>query len=257
MKNELSERLKAEEEFQNQRTVSQAEGKVELRARFYFLIDRAKKYYKSLVKTECVDKNVLVAGCAEGGVRPLVRAGAKFVYGVDIASEPIARLSAALVEEGLEDKTSVFVGNAEDVDLPESSIDLVCCTGVLHHLDIEKAIPSWKRVLTDEGKVVMMEPLAMNPLIFLFRLATPSMRTDDEHPLVPGDFRYFKKHFKSVKFNAYVLTSLFSLVFIFSPELMKKVCASLEKLDDALLKVFPFLAHLAWTSTIELSDPIR
>jgi len=257
MKDKLSKRLESEAEFQNQRTINAAEGKTELRSHFYYLADRAMEHYRALTLKLCVGKRVVVTGCSEGGVTPLAKVGAEAVYGIDIADEPIDILNAAIEREGLTDVASAFVGNAENIDLPEKSIDLVCCSGVLHHLDIPNAITSWKSILKDDGKVVMLEPMALNPLIFLFRLFTPSMRTSDEHPLVPGDIAFLRKHFKTVKVKGYVLTSLFSLVFIFHPGFMRRVCRILEKVDDALLRVFPFLVYITWTSTIELSDPIR
>jgi len=257
MKNKLSKRLELEAEFQNKRTLNSSEGKTELRNRFYFLAYRAMGHYNALTLKLCVGKKVLVTGCSEGGVTPLAKAGAAAVYGIDIANEPIEKLNEAIEKEGLTEVASAFVGNAENIDLPERSIDLICCSGVLHHLDIPNAIASWKKVMTDNGKVVMLEPMAMNPLVFIFRVLTPSMRTADEHPLVPSDIAFLRKHFRSVKVKGYVLTSIFSLVLMFAPRLMKKVCGVLEKLDDALLKVFPFLVYLTWTCTIELSDPIR
>lgn len=257
MGKDLVDRLKSEAEFQNKRSLNVSKGKKELRSEFYFLADRAKEHYNELLLKHCVGSNVLVAGCSEGGVTPLAKAGAKHVIGVDIADKAIERLKVAIEREGLSDRASALVGNAEDLHLPEKSVDLICCSGVIHHLDISNAIGSWKKALSDNGKVVMLEPMAMNPLIFLFRLVTPSMRTHDEHPLVPGDIAYFKKHFRTVKVRGYVLTSLFSLFLIFAPGLMRSFCKPLEKLDDILLRVFPFLVYFTWTTTIVLSDPVR
>lgn len=257
MEEDLNKRLNSEAEFQNKRSKNRSQGKKEFRASFYFLAFRAWDKYRELTLDNCKGKTVLVAGCSEGGVTPLAKAGAKKVYGIDIADEPITVLTESIKNEGLSDIAFASVGNAESIDFPSQSLDLICCSGVLHHLDIKKAIQSWKSALTSDGKIVMLEPMAMNPIIFLFRLLTPSMRTPDEHPLVPRDFRYFEENFSSVVVKGYVLTSMASLILFFAPNLMQRVCKTLEKVDDYLIEKLPILVHFTWTATIVLSRPIR
>lgn len=251
------DRLKSEAEFQNKRTME--DPFIDRRMKFYYLTDEAFKLYNKVLNENTQGKKIVVVGCAEGGVTPLARAGAEQVLGIDIASEPIKRLNKAIENEGLSDNASAIVGNAESLEVPSNSFDVICCSGVLHHLDIPKAAESWSKALNKDGLVVMEEPMALNPIIALYRLLTPKMRTVDEHPLVPGDFKLLRKYFKEVEIHGFVLLSLFSLFFVYiwkSDNLRDKSNAFLGKVDNFLLKKLSFLNHFCWTSVIILRKPI-
>lgn len=249
-------RLKTEAEFQNARTKD--DPYISRRNKFYYLTSEAFKNYQKIMNENTLGKKIIVVGCAEGGVTPLAKAGAKQVLGVDIASEPIKRLNDKIAKENLSNVASAVVGNAEDLDVPENSFDVICCLGVLHHLDIQKAALSWSKVLNKNGLVVMEEPMALNPIVALYRLLTPKMRTADEHPLVPADIKLLKKYFTKVEVQGYVLLSLFSLFFVYiykSDELRDKSNRFLEKIDSQLLRRFKFLNYFCWTSVIVLAEP--
>ena len=255
---DIEARLAAEAEFQNKRAMGEMDDFEERRDKFYFLADTARREYNQRINELIQDSKVVVVGCAEGGVTPLSRAGAKYVLGIDISDEAIRKLNSAIKDEGLADKAKAIVDNAEDLTLEEGSQDLICCTGVLHHLDIEESMKSWSRVLGPDGKVIMMEPMAYNPLIAGYRAITPAMRTDDEHPLVPSDIRTMKKYFNKVHVRGYVLTSLASAVFSYVPflgGLRSVTCSALEFVDRGLLAVIPPLRYLCWTSVITLESP--
>lgn len=251
------ERLKAEAEFQNQRMRNIAEGHAEARDRFYYLADRAGRHYESLLQ-DVAGKSVVVVGCSAGGVTPLARRGAKKVIGIDISDEAIEQLRRAIARENLQQIASAELMDAHNLSVADRSQDVICCTGVLHHLDVELAAASWARKLKSDGKVYMQEPMALNPAIALFRALTPSMRTKDEHPLLPRDIAILRKHFGRVEVHGYVLTSLLSLIWAYLPNvfsLRERSLAVLERLDDLLLKICPPLSYLCWTSVIVLADP--
>lgn len=255
MKDE-NNRLNAEAEFQNAR--KKGDLFFSRRLKFYYLTNEALKYYQKILSENTSGKKIIVVGCAEGGVTPLAKAGAKQVLGVDIASEPVKKLNQSIEKENLSHIASAVVGNAELLDVPNNSFDVICCLGVLHHLDIAKAASSWSNALNEEGLVIMEEPMAYNPIVAIYRLLTPKMRTEDEHPLVPADIKLLKKYFKKVDVQGYVLLSLFSLFFVYiykSDELRDKSNKFLEKIDNLLLKRFKFLNYFCWTSVIVLRDP--
>lgn len=253
---DVEQRLKAEAEFQNARVRAGMNEESEARDRFYYLAEKAIRRYRSTLN-EVAGKHVLVVGCSEGGVTPLARRGAT-VIGIDIADQAIANLNASIAEEGWQDVATAKVMNAEALDVPDDSLDIICCSGVLHHLNVEKAAASWARALKPDGRVTMIEPMAYNPLIAAYRLATPSMRTDDEHPLTPKDIDVLRQHFGDVDVEGFVLTSLLSVTWAYLPDLLKLRSRSLkllEPLDQALMSKFPALAYLAWTAVIQLRDP--
>src|SRR5262245_3300223 len=148
-----SERLRKEAEFQNQRVKNIGVGRAEPRDRFYYLADRAGQHYEDLFE-DVEGKSILVVGCSAGGVTPLARKGA-LVQGIDIADEAIKRLQAAIERENLSHAAKATLMDAENLAMEDRSLDIICCTGVLHHLDIEKAASSWSRKLKSDGSVYM------------------------------------------------------------------------------------------------------
>lgn len=253
-----SERLKSEADFQNLRSKGELDHFKSRRMKFYYLTNEAIKHYQKVLSENTHGKSIIVVGCAEGGVTPLAKAGAKKVLGIDIASEPIKKLNESIEKENLSDIASAVVGNAESLDVPKDSYDVICCLGVLHHLHIEKAAESWSNALNRDGMVLMEEPMALNPIVALYRLFTPKMRTADEHPLVPGDIRLLRKYFSKVDVHGYVLFSIFSLFFVYvykSEKLRDKSVRFLEKIDRMLLKRLKFLNYFCWTSVIVLKEP--
>jgi SAM-dependent methyltransferase len=182
------------------------------------------------------------------------------VIGIDIADEAIRRLNVAIGREGLSERARAVVMNAESLDVAEASVDIICCAGVLHHLDVAKAAHSWSRALRPSGKVAMLEPMAWHPAVALYRVLTPNMRTPDEHPLKPEDIKILRAHFRSVRMRGYVLTSVATVLFTLWPGATRVRHAALrflESLDDRLLRWFPFLVYFCWTCVIELSEPIQ
>ena len=245
-------RLEQEAEFQNRRT----RGGGEPRDRFYWLIARA---YSDLddALDAYVGRRVLVVGCAEGNVTPLARRGVQ-VVGVDIADQPVARLREAIEREGIGQRAQVHVMDAEALDFPNESFDAVVASGVLHHLDVERACRAWKRVLKPGGEVLLLEPLALNPLVSLYRWMTPKLRTPHEHPLAPKDFRTLRRHFARVRVQSYGLLSLASLPLSYMPaswRIRGSLLRVLDAADRVIFRLVPPIKHLGWAALIRCRDP--
>lgn len=252
---ERNQRLRIEAATQNRRVTAEAP---EARDRFYFLAARALARYQEHLRG-VRGQRVLVVGCSQGGVTPLARAGAS-VVGIDIAEEAVRRLSAAIVREGLSDRARALVMDAESPDFPPASFDLICCSGVLHHLDVERASRAWARLLTDDGAVVMIEPMAWSPAAAVYRWLTPGARTPFEHPLKPRDIRVLRRHFRTVELQAFALTSTLTAPLAFWSGLTAVRLGTLrllERLDDVLFRCVPPLAYLGWTCVICCRGPLR
>ena len=103
-----------------------------------------------------------MVGSSDGGVTPLARRGV-YVEGTDISPVSIEKLQKAIDREGLGEYASARIMNAENLTYPDASIDVITCSGVLHHVDTERALRSWARCLKPGGAVLMFEPLALHP----------------------------------------------------------------------------------------------
>lgn len=255
---EVAVRLRREAEFQNARVEAQAADptKAEPRSRFYYLTEGVfARYHASLRTLE--GKDVLVVGCSSDAIPAWLMEMAR-VTGVDIADEAVGRMNDWIRSQGLGRTCRAVVMNGEDLTFPDRSFDAIVCSGVLHHLDTDKAAASWARCLRPGGQVIMLEPMAWNPVVALYRAVTPSMRTPDEHPLVPRDFRILARHFGGTEVEAHAMTSIASVAFTFVGDpfgLSRKSMRVLAALDRALLRICPPLRYLAWTAYIECRAP--
>ncbi len=248
-----SVRLKKEADFQNAR-VEGSGG--EARDRFYFLLRPAFDRYSGALSDVC-GKSVLVIGCSEVGVIPLAKKGA-YVTGIDVAEEAINRLSTAISDAGLTGHASAFVMNAEDLQFPSGSFDIIACSGVLHHLDIVRAVHGFRRVLKPSGRLVMLEPMAWSPPAAVFRMFTPRLRTEFEHPLTPSDFLTLRKSFGFVDVRAFAFCSVVVVPLAYFPRFEKIKIALrdvLDKVDQTLFRHVPVLKYFAWSSVIECRKP--
>jgi len=252
------QRLQNEARFQDSKMQRTLEGEQEFRDRFYFINKEAFAKYDSFLEG-LAGRRVLVVGSSDGGVTPLARKKV-FVEGIDISAVSIDKLNSAIVKEGLTEYASARVMNAEALEYPDASIDVISCSGVLHHLDTEKALRSWARCLKDDGSVVLFEPLALHPVAAVFRWLTPSLRTPDEHPLRSRDFELMRKYFLSSEVHYFGLTTVACAGIALIPgarTLAAKLLPAFEALDRWLMKFLPFTRHFCWLNVARLRLPKR
>jgi SAM-dependent methyltransferase len=204
--------------------------------------------YERRIYSECEGKRVLEYGCgiASNAVR-LAQRGAD-VCGIDISSVAIerARASAAGITRG---RVEYRVQDAHDLQFPDGSFDLVCGTGIVHHLDIDRAMPEVRRVLKVGGRAVFYEPVAHNPLVNLYRAATPSKHTPDEHPLTMRDIGRIRSGFASMETTFFDLFSIFAIPFLRLPGAMS-LFRMLEKVDRTVLGTVTPMHR--WAATVVL-----
>jgi SAM-dependent methyltransferase len=250
------DRVASEAAFQDLRMARALSGEAEFRDKFYFINRNALNHYERL-HDELRGKRVVVVGSSDGGVTPLARRGV-YVEGTDISPVSIEKLQKAIEREGLGKYASARIMNAEDLQYPNASIDVITCSGVLHHVDTERALRSWARCLKPDGAVLMFEPLALHPVAALFRAVTPKMRTPDEHPLRSRDFRIMRQYFEVLERTDYGLTTPICAAFAIIPG-MRWLAATLlpafQWIDSSLLRTLPFLRNLCWLTVIRLSRP--
>ncbi|WP_413171091.1 class I SAM-dependent methyltransferase [Anabaena azotica] len=248
-------RIRREQEFHDKRFADDSvrEKKV---SRFYSVAQSIKHEYKKFLLINSKDARILEYGCGPGGYAFfLAQNGAKLVTGIDISEVAIEKAMTQAKSEGIGTNLSFAVMNAEELTFNESSIDLLCGSGILHHLDLGKAMDSIVYVLSPQGTAIFVEPLGHNILINLFRCLTPEIRSEDEHPLLERDLTLMKRCFKKVDIKYYYLTALAASLLVGLPG-FKLVLGALEFLDRFLFKL-PFLQKQAWQVLIKLSEPIK
>lgn len=193
--------------------------------------------------------------CGEGDVcLQLAQAGAD-ITGIDISDVSIDIANKKAQKTASAAKPLFLVMDAENLKFPENSFDYIVCTGVLHHLDLQKVYPELARVLKPGGEIICNEPLAYNPVFQLYRRRTPHLRTEWEakHILTRKSILFAKKFFGGVDIKFFHLTTLAAVPFrrfrIFSP-----ILGFFEAVDSFILRL-PVIRWLAWQTVFILSEP--
>jgi len=243
-------RLQREAQFHNKAFSEKTRATV---GKFYAVARASKQLYHELLLQNCAAKRVLEYGCGAGSrAYDLGRAKAA-VTGIDIADGAIAMAKEKAAAEGLSDLISFEVMNAEALNFAKESFDLVCGSGILHHLDLKKALSEIGRVVKPDGRVVFYEPLGHNAFINLYRRLTPNLRTPDEHPLRREDLKLLYRFFDQVELRYFHFFSLFAVPLHAFPG-FAAVLGTLDALDRLLFRV-PFFKKQAWVVVIQLSRP--
>jgi SAM-dependent methyltransferase len=136
-------------------------------------------------------KTILDYGCGRGEMAmKYLAAGADKVAAIDISEVYVEDLrQRAQAAEFAEERCDFRAMDAHKLDFPDASFDFVVGYGILHHLYPAVAFSEIHRVLKPNGRVLLQEPLADNPLLKIFRKATPDARTEDEAPFTGKQVR--------------------------------------------------------------------
>lgn len=243
---DVAARLQREAAFHDQT----AEDDTRLRAtKFYAIARNSHGFFLDTIFSNANGRRVLDYGCGTGSnTCDLARRGAT-VTGIDISPGAIEVARKKAVEAGLDARIDLHVMNAEKLELPDNTFDLVCGTGILHHLDLDRCYREIHRVLKPGGVAVFEEPLGHNPLINWYRNRTPEMRTEDEHPLMLRDIEHARRIYRKVDVHYYHITSLATVPFRNTP-LFDPLYAVAEGLDRLLMRLVPSLRGWAWMSIL-------
>lgn len=203
------------------------------------------------------EKKVLEIGCGFGSnILRIAKEGA-YVTGIDISSVRVKETISIIERENSQINACAMKMNAENLEFPDGFFDVVFGSGILHHLDMNLVLPEIRRVLKMGGTAVFIEPLGENPLINYYRKLTPTLRTEDEHPLIEKDFKLFRKYFAHVErkdFFLFSLASYFFRTFIKNEKMFKLSNRILNKVDLFLITILPFLGRYCWQTVIKLEN---
>ena len=244
------DRLKRERDFHDRRFGRDDSAREKAR-KYYSIGGNARAEYKKLVARYCRGKNLLEYGCGTGGFSlEWLRLGAN-VTGIDLSAEAIKQARRKVISSGYEAK--YCVGNAEETGFDDNQFDLVVGTSILHHLDLCNAYAELSRILKPDGHAIFIEPLGHNPLINLYRRLTPSMRSEDEHPLKHKDIQLSRRYFSKVEADYYSLSTILAVPFR-NRRSFGHINRLLESLDGMLFRL-PLTKRYAWRIVLHMSEP--
>lgn len=222
--------------------------------RFYEVTSASRRQYEDFLFARSGGRDVLEYGCSDDPfVLKLARRGARGV-GIDLSPVAITQARIRAQREGVS-SVRFEVMDGEDLEFADASFDVVCGTGVLHHLEIERAFAEIARVLRPGGSAIFIEPLGHNPALRVFRALTPRFRTRDEHPLAIADIDLARRRFELVNADFHHLLGLAA----FPLRHRRSFPAVLDRLDRADRALFAHCGPArswAWLLVLTLQDPV-
>lgn len=198
-------------------------------------------------------KKILDMGCGDGelGTR-LAKLGA-YVTGVDISPTRIRKAEMRAALDGVQDRAHFLVGNVLESPLPQCQFDIVVCSGLLHHVNLNRAVSLLRASLKPGGVAVVIEPIRLSRFLRKLRKLIPVTvyASGSEEPLNGEDLNLLLKSFDNARATYY---EIFSRLQVFLPNRnkidrghgwTKAVLVMLGSLDRLLLALFPPLSALA------------
>lgn len=248
----MQDRLTREREFHDARFAEGSDGRSA--DRFYIINAASTRFFEQEIEQTAQGGRVLDYGCGAGAYAGIhaARQGYK-VTAIDISPVAIEKARAKAVTAGVAARIDFQVMDAEHLGFPDGSFDMVCGSGVIHHLELSAALRECARVVRPCGRAVFVEPLGHNPIINWYRNNTPEQRSADEHPIIMSDFHIADRYFREVTATYFHLLGLLALPF-HGWRAFQSMLKKLDAADRALVKT-P-LRRYAWMVCLRMTGPM-
>jgi len=218
--------------------------------KYYQATGLSSAYVANWIRENTRNRVFLDYACGNGGnAIKAAKYGTKLAIGLDISHISVENAKREAKKQGVDENTYFIQADAENTMLPNNSIDVIICSGMLHHLDLSYAFPELRRILRPGGKILAIEALKYNPAIKLYRYLTPQMRTDWEkyHILSLNDMRFAKRFFQVKNIRYWHIVSILAPYMMFALPILNWV--------DSFLVRIPIVRLMAWIFTFELIKP--
>ena len=238
-----------EREFHNLRFAEEVDPRAHL-DKWYGAIRRGAQAQNDRILELANGSTVLEYGCADGALSLAelkVPARALRFEGIDISDVAVAKASSKAKLLGFGNAYFQAM-NAERMEYPDNTFDVVFGRGIVHHLDLRACFSEVKRVLKPNGRAVFFEPLGHNPLLNWYRRRTPDMRTADEHPLLMADIALARTYYSDVTVRYYGMLTLLGVALQKSDA---GILRSAAELGDRFLLSIPGVRSIAWYALLE------
>ncbi len=222
--------------------------------RFYSVGGALRRWYDETLAEHAAGAQALEYGCGPGSAAFSLAAQGASVTGIDLSPVAIDLASSAAQEQVPDGDLRFLVMDAERLEFDDDRFDLVCGSGILHHLDLDRAYAELARVLRPGGVAVFIEPMGHNPAINWYRSRTPQLRTVDEHPLLVDDLAQAREHFADVQTRFFTLTSLAAVPLRERPG-FPRVVNALDAVDRTLFAAIPPSRRWAWMVGMVMQGP--
>jgi ubiquinone/menaquinone biosynthesis C-methylase UbiE len=224
--------------------------------KFYSITNKSEEFQYKWLKERCASGvKVLDFGCGNGENGIYASQCGAEVIGVDISPEGVENANLNAKQAGVDDHCRFEVMDGENMTFPDSAFDLAVEYGVLHHVDLHKAMIELNRVLKPDGEMICVEALRHNPLIHWYRTKTPHLRTEweVEHILGVESLAVAGKYFHNIDVKFFHFAVLAAVPFR-KTRFLKPVRAFLNKIDSILLRN-EAIGKYGWIMVFTMTKP--
>lgn len=222
--------------------------------KFYATTRRSVDYVDHWLRSAVPGKVFLDYGCGNGEMAiKAARVGAVLAIGIDISGVSVENARRAAKAAGVADRCVFLQADCENTGLPAGAIDVVLCSGMLHHVDLPRAFPELARIMKPGGRALGVEALGYNPFIQLYRKLTPRLRTkwESEHILSMSDVRLARRFFHVRDVRHWHLFSIGASVLPRGSRLQSTLLTVADALDAVVLRI-PGVRLMSWQFTFEM-----
>jgi 2-polyprenyl-3-methyl-5-hydroxy-6-metoxy-1,4-benzoquinol methylase len=106
---------------------------------------------------------ILEVGCGTGALSVHLALRGALVTGIDVSAENVSLAQRRARANGVADRARFTAVPVEDVDEPDGTYDAIIGNQVLHHFELEEAMPNIRRLLRPGGRAVFCEPVLLLP----------------------------------------------------------------------------------------------
>jgi len=234
---------------------AQLHAKLTSNKKWYSITRKSKAFGESYLRQHSPGAKALDYACGDGYYALQMASAGADVVGIDISTVSVSNAEREARRRGYAAKFVVM--DCEDLEFPDDTFDLINVSGVLHHLNHERAYSELARVLKPSGSVLCIEALAHNPIFHAYRKLTPHLRTayEAEHILRRRDVLAAQEYFDRIERQFFHLASVVAVPFR-NTVLFNPLLCTLELIDSAILSLSP-IRWWAWQIAFVLSSPKR
>lgn len=199
------------------------------------------------------DACVLDYGCGGGWSTAKLQQRGAHVIGFDISQVRLNEAQGHTAANNGAPAAGFALCAAEALPFADASFDAVFGKQVLHHLQLEEALPHLARVLRPGGKAVFLEPLIHNPLLEGYRRLTPHLRSPTERALSMRDVERIGSYFRHWTHQEFCLLSVAPALIEAATRrtrLLTDMRDWLSKVDHTLIRAMPPIGRYCWETVI-------
>jgi ubiquinone/menaquinone biosynthesis C-methylase UbiE len=147
-------------------------------------------------------------------------------------------------------RITLIQANAEQLPFKEETFDRIFAQTMLMHTDFIQVARESARILRPGGIAVFMEPLRLNPLLYVYRKFRSTFKSTFPQYINLKDIERMGSFFKTSFHREFYLTALLSIYLNQEKKAYQRIKQNLEQIDSWLIQWFPFLRAFCWMTVM-------